>query len=104
MGQDPPTAAGALLPSSGQTRDFRCPGLGTPISLTICACHRPSPVCKTPLGASSYYQLDPMKDTHPITQANSGCPMGLQGAGDTSPPQAPLGPQTSLASGSAHRC
>lgn len=28
MGQDPPTAAGALLPSAGQTRDFRRPGLG----------------------------------------------------------------------------
>lgn len=83
---------------------FQVPRSGTPISWIICACPRPSPVCKTPLGTSSCYQLDPMTDTHPVTQANCGHPVGLQGASNTSPLQAPLGPQTSVASGSTYRC
>lgn len=44
-------------------------------SWKIWACHKPSPVCKTSLGVSSYCQLDPMKGTHPVTQANSGRPV-----------------------------
>lgn len=76
LGQGTLTATGALLPSAGQTRVFRVPRSETLSTFwKIWACHKPSPVCKTSLGVSSYCQLDPMKGTHPVTQASSGRPV-----------------------------